>query len=496
MALRDGCETGPKTYVQGDDKMLVYFAALLAAAVVLYRLHPEREANRWAAFFLVAASIGGLAGFIREDALPALEARGNAAFWIEPLLRMAASVFEVANHTLTPYGVLLFCIAYARRSSRPVGLATKLLPLVPAAATIVWYAAVPGRASFFLLLLLWAAPYYAASCWLLVASYIRERNPWRKRERLAVAVLIVPTLIAITAFINVASVWEPGFRFFDYVAFFIAYSLIAGVAFAFASGVLGVKVRLERDPLESAVSAVSSGTAMLNHTIKNEIAKISMCAENVKSSLRPQDAEAAEQLELIVKSADHMRRMVSRIHGQTQQIVLREEPHRLTDIVRESLRKLSPLLMQGGIAVHADFECDPIVLCDRVHIGEVAANIVANAAEAMSGGGELLVRIESTKRGIMLTIRDNGPGMPKERLARVLEPFYTTKAGRNGGNFGLGLTYCYQVMRQSGGSIEVLSEEGKGTTVKLLFAAKKRIDSGEVRPPEAAEPRREGGTAQ
>ncbi|RKN82159.1 sensor histidine kinase [Paenibacillus ginsengarvi] len=460
--------------------MLVYFAALLAAAAVLYRLYPQRETNRWAAFFLLTASLGGLAGHLREEALPLLElAVGEAATGIK-MLSFAQKVLEAANHTLTPYGVLVFSLVYAERFSRQTRRRLKLLLLLPAAATCVWYTVAPERQSFFILLLLWTAPYYAYSCWLLVSSCLRERNPWRRKERLAVAVLAVPTLVAIVAFINVASVWVPDFRFFGYIAFFIAYSLIAGVAFAFAYGVLGVKVRLERDPLESAVSAVSSGTAMLNHTIKNEIAKISICAENVKETLDPHDAEAAGQLDLIVKSAEHMKQMVTRIHGQTQDIVLREEPHRLADIVQESLEKLSAKLNSCGFAVFKEFRSDPVVVCDRVHMLEVLSNITANAVEAMSerrGEGALFVLIDTTRRGVLLSLKDTGPGVPKEQLARVLEPFYTTKARQGGGNFGLGLTYCYQVMRQSGGQIELESEEGKGTTVKLWFAANKMVAS-------------------
>lgn len=455
--------------------MLVYFAALLAAALVLYKLHPQREANRWAAFFLLFASIGGLAGYIRDDLLPELTESAVTSLWTD-MAFYAAKWLEVANHTLTPYGVLVFGLVYAERCSRKARSKLKLLLLLPVVATAAIYWTIPDQGGFFLTLLLWAVPYYAFSCWLLISSYRREPTAWKKRERLAVTVLVVPTLAAIVVFINVANVWEPGFRFFHYVAFFIAYSLLAGVAFAFGSGVLGVKVRLEKDPLESAVTAVSSGTAMLNHTIKNEIAKISMCAENVKFALGPQDAETAEQLDLIVRSADHMKQMVSRIHGQMQEIVLEERPNRLSVLVEHSLRSRSAELERSATTVETDFECDPMLLCDPVHIGEVISNLVANAIEAMKDGGTINVRITASKRNVELSVRDNGPGIPQDRLARVLEPFYTTKKNTgSGGNFGLGLTYCYQVMQKSGGSIEVASKEGAETVVTLRFPAGKRV---------------------
>lgn len=460
--------------------MLVYFAALLTAAVVLFWLHPQRQANRWAAFFLAFASVGGLSGYIREDLLPALAARPVALFGYD-ILRLVGDSLEAANHTLTPYGVLVFCAVYAERLPRfwPLRLRPKLLLLIPPIATAAAYYAVTDKRDFFLLLLLWALPYYAASCWLLLSAFFRERNRWKRRERLAVVVLVVPTLVAIALFINVASVWEPGYRFFDYVAIFIAYSLLAGVAFAFGSGVLGVKVRIERDVLESTVSAVGSGTAMLNHTIKNEIAKISMCAENVKSSLDPHNGEASEQLDIIVKSAEYMKLMVARIHGQTQHIALAPVPCRLTELVRECLRLRASELARNRIQVQTVFECDPVLECDPVHIREVINNLISNALEAMPDDGRLLIRISATKRNVVLSFEDDGAGMSKEQRVRALEPFYTTKA-KTGNNFGLGLTYCYQVMKQSGGAIEVDSEAGAGTTVKLLFPLNKKLERNVV----------------
>lgn len=456
--------------------MLVYFAALLAAACVLYKLHPQREANRWAAFFLLFASTGGLAGYIRDNLLFKLMERAGTGMWPD-FAASAAKGLETLNHTLTPYGVLVFALVYAERFSRKVRAKLKLLLLLPAVVAAAVYWTIPGERAFFLTLLFWAVPYYAYSCWLLLSAYRREPSAWKRREKLAVAVLAVPTLAAIAVLINVANVWEPGFRFFHYIAFFIAYSLLAGVAFAFGSGVLGVKVRLEKDPLESAVTAVSSGTAMLNHTIKNEIAKISMSAENVKFALGRQDAETAEQLDLIVRSADHMKQMVARIHGQMQEIVLEERPNRLSVLVEQNVRSRSAELERSGIRVETDFECDPILLCDPVHVGEVISNLVTNAMEAMPGGGTLHVRIAASKRYVELSLRDNGPGIPQDRLVRVLEPFYTTKKHTGGGgNFGLGLTYGYQVMQKIGGSIEVTSREGAGTVVTLRFPGSKRLE--------------------
>lgn len=468
----------------------MYTVALLCAAIVLYGMQPLREANRWAALFLLFASLGGLAGFIREQ--PQALAIQWVERWVGPdAVRIGCEVLAAANHTLTPYGVLVFCIVYSAWGAGKSRNRWKALLLLPPLGTTVMYAAVGEQTLFFIVLAAWAVPYYAVGCWLLVASAMRELDRYKRRERWAVAALTVPTTLAIAGWINVASIWVPDYRFFDYIAYFITYSLLVGVACAFGSGVLGIRVKIEREPLEQMVGAVGTGTAMLNHTIKNEIAKISLCADNVRNRLAPDDRAGQEQLELIVKASEHLSAMIGRMHGQTKPILLKEQPMRLAACVSETLKRLEPKLEQSGIAVAKLLECDPVLIADRYHLSEAIGNIVNNAIEAMQGraDGRLIVRLSETRRGYELTLTDNGPGMTKGQLKRALEPFYTTKSAAEG-SFGLGLTYCYQVMRQSGGAIEVDSKEERGTTVRLLLPFKKKLRFKTVRATGAVAPAR------
>lgn len=446
--------------------MLFYFAALLAAAVILIISQPGKESNRWAAFFVGCASVGGLVD------------TAGALGW-----ELAAFLLELANHTLTPYGVLIFCIVYSelfRTRARTILKFVLLLPVVLLA--ILFFAW--GREIHYMPLLVFVAPYYLASCALLVAAFAKERDRRKKTNRLMTLFIIAPSLLAALLFINVGRAIDPAFSFFSYMAGFVGYSLLAGVLLAFlsGSGVLGVKLRLERDPLESAIEAVSSGTALLNHTIKNEIGKISLSADNIKSTLlRDERAEPGipsaaveEQLQIIANSAQHMLAMVMRIHGQTQEIVLLERPHRLGDIAETCVRHHMPMFAERGIFAQIVRKADPEVMCDAVHLQEVLGNLLRNAAEAIrpGAGGDIRIVLAPAKRGgVTVTVRDNGRGIPKRELDRVLEPFYTTK-GR-GGNFGLGLTYCYQVMQQSGGSLRIESAEGEGTAVSLHFPGSK-----------------------
>ncbi|GEP02638.1 hybrid sensor histidine kinase/response regulator [Methylobacterium oxalidis] len=111
-------------------------------------------------------------------------------------------------------------------------------------------------------------------------------------------------------------------------------------------------------------------------------------------------------------------------------------------------------------------------------------NVLLNARDAMPGGGTVTVKTENLLIEdedtalykmvgpggyVVISVTDTGGGMPPEILARVMEPFFTTKA--DGKGTGLGLAMVYGFAKQSGGSVKIYSEVGHGTTVRLLFPA-------------------------
>ncbi|WP_338551397.1 HAMP domain-containing sensor histidine kinase [Paenibacillus sp. KS-LC4] len=438
--------------------MLYYFAALLAAALLLLLTNPRSESNRWAAFFLGFASIGGLA-----DTLAAAE------------MNILAQLVQLMNHTITPYGVLVFSMVYSDKvANARVRLLLKGLLLLPAAVMLCITPVAPRLELDYRILLAWTAPYYLASCYLLLFSLWSEDNSRRKRNRFIIALIMVPTLLAVLILINVANVISPAFDYFRYISLFIFYSLTVAVLCTFAYGVLGVKLRFERDQWESTRKAVSSGTTILNHTIKNEIGKIAISTENLKSELSAGSPEAAEQLRIIETASSHMLAMVTSIHSQTRSIVLREQPIRLDELAERCLQQ-QPL--EGRpIQLKLHLLCRPTVLCDSLHLLEALNNLVQNAIEAIPEGeaGEVNVTISWHKRAVRLLVSDTGRGMNEEQLKQALEPFYSTK--NRSRNFGLGLAYVYNVVQQSAWTIKLSSVVGKGTDVLLHVPARKVLE--------------------
>ncbi len=92
---------------------------------------------------------------------------------------------------------------------------------------------------------------------------------------------------------------------------------------------------------------------------------------------------------------------------------------------------------------------------------QVFTNLIANACDAISAGGEVEITTQSAVGGVNVFVRDSGSGIPKENITKIFDPFYTTKG--QGEGTGLGLSIAQQIIKSHKGSIEVQSEEGKGT---------------------------------
>jgi signal transduction histidine kinase len=120
------------------------------------------------------------------------------------------------------------------------------------------------------------------------------------------------------------------------------------------------------------------------------------------------------------------------------------------------------------IEVRTDFSEVPQVLASAPELRESLTNLIFNAVDAMPSGGTIAVGTHSDGASVRIDISDTGTGMTEEEKSRCLEPFFTTK-GEHG--TGLGLAVVYGIIQRHGGTIEITSEKGKGTTFSLLLPA-------------------------
>jgi signal transduction histidine kinase len=207
--------------------------------------------------------------------------------------------------------------------------------------------------------------------------------------------------------------------------------------------------------------------------------KISMCMNNIQYSTSnamqnmPEIAEINDNIKITNNSIDYLTVMINKIQNQIKDIVLEESQNNLGDIIDKALNMVIPFTKDRNTNIVKNFSNDLYILCDSTHLQETFINILNNAIEAIGANGEIKIDIYEDKKFITVAIKDNGPGISKDNLPRVVDPFFSTKNRTQ--NFGLGLSYCYSVMQQHGGRLDIQSEEGMGTKVLVSFPIKRKL---------------------
>ena len=115
-----------------------------------------------------------------------------------------------------------------------------------------------------------------------------------------------------------------------------------------------------------------------------------------------------------------------------------------------------------------------------LHLDQALGHVLRNARQATGGGHGITVRTRDEESAVLLEVEDEGCGIPAEHLHRVFEPFFTTRGV--GGGIGLGLTAAYGIVQRNGGTIELRSTPGRGTTVSIRLP---RAGEAEAADPQA-----------
>jgi two-component system sporulation sensor kinase B len=315
-----------------------------------------------------------------------------------------------------------------------------------------------------------SALYFVAN-YLLVKTYFRAQSPRQRNDAYCTCVIIMPISL-LDLLINY---FLPGFGIdldalnsYLIIILFISFSCIVT-----RYGFLGRKLQIEKLHLDNSIKTMTSGTAILNHSIKNEIAKISICASNLNKVGRNID-QAKESAQIIIRTIEHILKMIERTSEYTKDFTLDKHPIYLKDFLVEILAEYQFQFREKKIKVTTDFDLGVWISADTLHLREVINNLIKNAIEAMDNGGNLELKVTKSKGLVIISIKDTGSGISGELLPHVFKPFFTTKNPKR--NFGLGLLYCYQVLNKHGGKIKIESEPEKGTAIYLSFPSKSRIN--------------------
>jgi PAS domain S-box-containing protein len=217
-------------------------------------------------------------------------------------------------------------------------------------------------------------------------------------------------------------------------------------------------------------------TASIAHEVNQPIGA---AHNNARAALRflgaepPDLAEVTEALECVVKETFRAGDIVARIRNQVKKTRPRRERVDLNDAIEEVIALVRGEIVKHHVSTQTHLgESLPPVLGDRVELQQVMLNLILNAIEAMSGVEEqardLAVSTEATPAGgILVTVRDSGPGIILEDREQIFESFYTTKAG----GVGIGLSICRSIVGAHGGRLWVDTHRSRGAVFRFTLPA-------------------------
>ncbi len=207
----------------------------------------------------------------------------------------------------------------------------------------------------------------------------------------------------------------------------------------------------------ASIGQLASGMA---HEIHNPLTIISGEAQLYLEQSKGQNAKADEVMQSVIEECQRAADITRRI--------LRFAKPAPPDMVAVDLRSaIEETLVLAGYQVRMEKvqraitlpEGLPKVRGNQNQLQEVVLNLILNACQAMGDGGRLTLTARSLGSQVELLVSDSGPGIPPHRLRKVFEPFFTTKTTGT----GLGLFVSQRIVQAHGGTIEVTSEEGRGT---------------------------------
>jgi len=237
----------------------------------------------------------------------------------------------------------------------------------------------------------------------------------------------------------------------------------------------------ERLALSERVAAWREIARRIAHEIKNPLSPIQLSIENLKAAFEEDrqsfDEVFIESADTVLEEVDKLRRLANEFSEFAQMPRPQFENVDLGEMLGNLVRFHSTSAPQ---AVKIEFERDDstlIVRADRDQMNRVFTNLIKNAIEAMPDGGVLRVIAGVAAGEVFVIFEDTGIGIPPEDIEKIFTPYYTSKSGGT----GLGLSIVGRILRDHNATIDVRSEQGRGSKFVVAFKSSPAQESGGVK---------------
>jgi len=227
---------------------------------------------------------------------------------------------------------------------------------------------------------------------------------------------------------------------------------------------------LERQRTESEkLAATGRMAARIAHEINNPLAGIKNSFLLLKSDF-PKDHTYYEYLELIDKEIHRVSQIIHRMFDLYRPFYEPAQEFILSQSIGDIVSLLAGSCNEYGVSIETDISgvSGPVNMRE-VMFRQILYNLVQNAIEASSPGGIISISTKLDEEGLILTVADQGQGIPENAQARIFEPFFTTKSDMVTGGMGLGLSIIKGILDSMNGSIDFESKAGQGTIFRIVI---------------------------
>jgi signal transduction histidine kinase len=210
--------------------------------------------------------------------------------------------------------------------------------------------------------------------------------------------------------------------------------------------------------------------AEIAHKVKNPLGIITNAAFCLERAIKDGQFDLEDQIAIIREEVSHADQILTVLMGYAQLAEGRVERLEVAAEIDDAILQVFPPAAKYDIRIKRFYASDlPAILMQRQHLSGVLVNLLQNAREALDGHGEIEV---ATRYGqydsIVISIADNGPGIPPDKIDKIFEAYFTTRAKGT----GLGLAIVKHNAEMYGGAVKVVSEPGKGSRFTLEFPSR------------------------
>lgn len=221
--------------------------------------------------------------------------------------------------------------------------------------------------------------------------------------------------------------------------------------------------RLEKEVRrQEKLAAVGTLAAGVAHELRNPLSSIKGYATYFSQRF-PEGSEDKEAANVMINEVNRLNRVITDLLGLSKPGDVKLKPVCLENLVAHVLRVIRHNAAERNVVLSCKLARHiPDIMADMERLGQALLNLCLNSLEAMPNGGSLSIAVTGGKKHVCIVVRDTGMGIPQEIMAKIFDPYFTTK----GAGTGLGLPMVHKIVRAHKGEIDVVSTPASGATDK------------------------------